>query len=223
MKNGQNSWWNKVWARSFFVSFIRTIRPFAVVFLLFFSNNILAQEFKQFFYTDGSVSSEGTMVNGHPDGYWKSYYENGVLSSVGKRTNFLLDSIWTFYDEQGHLQKEISYFENRKNGYYKEYAVADSAVYLSTRVVYVNDQKQGIEEYFSPQGTIVKTIPYTDNKKEGFSYEYDDSTVISITIYENNNSVNISVFTLMVQLKPKRTIATANSTGCTNSTTSTSN
>lgn len=187
MKNGRNNWWNKVWTRNFFVSVIRTIRPFAVVFFLFFSNATLAQEFKQFFYPDGSVSSEGTMVNGQPDGYWKSYYQDGTLKSVGKRTNFLLDSIWTFYDEQGRLQKEISYFESRKNGYYKEYALADSVIYLSMRVLYVNDQKQGIEEYFSPQGTIVKTIPYTDNKKEGFSYEYDDSTVISITIYENNN------------------------------------
>ena len=151
------------------------------------AQTIYAQEFKQFFYPDGSVSSEGTMVNGKPDGYWKSYYQNGTLKSVGKRTNFQLDSIWCFYDEHGNLQKEISYFENHKNGFYKEYAVADSAIYLSMSVLYVNDQKQGVEQYFSPNGTLIKEIPYENNKKEGKSFEYNDSVVTTISIYENDN------------------------------------
>ena len=67
------------------------------------AQTLYAQEIKQFFYPDGSVSSEGTMVNGKPDGYWKSYYQDGTLKSVGKRTNFQLDSIWCFYDEHGNL------------------------------------------------------------------------------------------------------------------------
>lgn len=158
-----------------------------VMTLVCFAQISSAQEFKQFFYPNGSVSSEGTMVNGQPDGYWKSYYQDGTLKSVGKRTNFQLDSIWSFFDEHGNLQKEISYFENHKNGFYKEYAIADSTTYLYMSVLYVNDQKQGVEQYFSPNGNLIKEIPYENNKKEGKSYEYNDSVVTTISNYENDN------------------------------------
>ena len=32
-----------------------------------------------FYYANGNKSSEGTMVNGKPDGYWKTYYSNTIL------------------------------------------------------------------------------------------------------------------------------------------------
>ena len=80
-------------------------------------NSSSSQELTRYYYPDGTVSSEGYLVNGQPDGYWKSYYPNGTLKSVGKRTNFQLDSVWCFFDEQGNLQKEISYLDNHKNGF----------------------------------------------------------------------------------------------------------
>src|SRR5688572_3990193 len=58
--------------------------------------------FKQFFYPgDKVVSSEGTMVNGRPDGYWKAYYENGKMKSEGTRTNGSVEGVWKFYNEDG--------------------------------------------------------------------------------------------------------------------------
>lgn len=158
--------------------------------LILFAQVTLSQEFKQYFYSNGSVSSEGTLVQGKPDGYWKAYYPNGTLKSVGKRTNFLLDSVWCFYNEDGTLQKEISYFENHKNGFYKEYSKKDSITYLSLSVLYVNDKKQGVEQYFSSSGAVVKEINYENNKKEGKSFEYDDSVVVAISFYENDNLIS---------------------------------
>lgn len=166
-------------------------KSFFSIFLCFvFSQLAYSQEYKQFFYADGTLSSEGLLINGKPDGYWKSYYPNGNLKSIGKRTNFQLDSIWCFYDENGNLDKEISYFENHKNGFYKEYAFDDSSNYLRMSVLYVNDQKQGVEQYFSPNGLIIKEIPYENNKKEGKSFEYTDSVVTTIEIYENDNLIS---------------------------------
>lgn len=157
---------------------------------LFVSQITVAQEFKQYFYPNGNISSEGTLINGNPDGYWKSYYPNGTLKSVGKRTNFLLDSVWCFYNENGTLEKEISYFENHKNGYYKEYATSDSTSYLCLSVLYVNDQKQGVEQHFNVDGKLLQEINYLNNKKEGKSFEYQDDTIITISIYENNNLIS---------------------------------
>ena len=41
---------------------------------------------KVFYHQDGSVSSKGTMINGKPIGYWKTYYTSGILKSEGKVT-----------------------------------------------------------------------------------------------------------------------------------------
>lgn len=164
---------------------------YILCFVVFYvSQYAVAQEFKQFFYPNGVVSSEGFIVEGKPDGLWKTFYENGGVKSIGKRTDFMLDSIWMFYDAEGHVEKEISYFENKKNGYSKFYSYADSVSYLSSMVLFVNDQKQGEECFFSPDGKKTKMIPYKDNLREGTGYEYDDTTIVTISVYENN--VNIS-------------------------------
>ncbi|MBP5782526.1 MAG: hypothetical protein J6W04_03195, partial [Bacteroidales bacterium] len=57
-----------------------------VIISYFAYNQDISSDFVQFFYPNGKVvSSEGFMVDGKPDGYWKSYYENGNLKSEGNR------------------------------------------------------------------------------------------------------------------------------------------
>ncbi len=169
---------------------MKTMRIILSIVLCLCSHFANAQELTQYFYPNGSVSSEGIMVDGKPDGYWKTYYESGVLKSVGKRSNSQLDSIWCFYNEQGHLEKEISYFEDHKNGYYKEYITVDSVTYLSSQVMYVNDLRQGIEQHFAANGELVSEIPFQDNKREGKAYEYADGSIITITVYENDRIIS---------------------------------
>jgi antitoxin component YwqK of YwqJK toxin-antitoxin module len=67
-------------------------------------------QFTQYRYENGMLSSEGTLRDGKPDGYWKTYYPSGQLKTEGNRKNFLLDSTWNFYSEKGIIQKSISYF-----------------------------------------------------------------------------------------------------------------
>ena len=38
-------------------------------------------DYKVFYYPSGIKSSEGRLVDGKPDGWWKSYNEKGVLIS----------------------------------------------------------------------------------------------------------------------------------------------
>jgi len=59
--------------------------------------------YQVFRYPNGTISSEGVLKNGKPEGFWKSYYVTGIKKSEGKYSNFQLDSVWVFFDQA--LQK----------------------------------------------------------------------------------------------------------------------
>ena len=94
------------------------------VFFVFTLQNAKSQNkiYKKYTYPDGTVSSEGYIENGKPNGYWKTYYPTGILKTEGNRKNFELDSIWKFYRPNGDLKLEISYKNGKKNGIYRKYS-----------------------------------------------------------------------------------------------------
>jgi antitoxin component YwqK of YwqJK toxin-antitoxin module len=151
--------------------------------------------FVQFFYPNGQVSSEGTMKNGQPDGYWRTYYVTGVVKSEGKRTNFLLDSIWNFYSQTGELMQSISYSIGEKNGYSLRFRY-DNPLHpgqrtLVSRELYVKGKREGNSYYYHPTGELQQVVFYKDNKKQGLSREYSpDSTLITVVEYNDNYIVN---------------------------------
>ncbi|MDA0946058.1 MAG: hypothetical protein O2791_03335, partial [Bacteroidetes bacterium] len=55
-------------------------------------------EWTQFNHANGSVASEGCLVQGIPTGLWKNYAEQGLLLSEGARENNAPVGVWTFYD-----------------------------------------------------------------------------------------------------------------------------
>ena len=86
-------------------------------FFLFLSFQTFSQsDYQVFNYPNGNISSEGTLRDGKPDGYWKTYYENGQLKSEGNRANFLLDGIWRFFSETGDTTLIINYNKGVKQG-----------------------------------------------------------------------------------------------------------
>ncbi|MBP6658133.1 MAG: hypothetical protein KA284_09765, partial [Bacteroidia bacterium] len=92
---------------------------------LFFSfMNVVAQDtdsagISKFYYPNGTISSEGRLLKGKPDGYWKSYFESGRIKSEGNRLNFKLDSLWKFYNDSGFVTAEYNYREGLKDGLQK--------------------------------------------------------------------------------------------------------
>ena len=94
----------------------------ALIITLFACASVVAQtEYKVFRYANDSISSEGTLRDGKPDGYWKTYYENGQLKSEGDRKNFMLDGLWIFYSEEGDTTLAVNYRNDLKNGIRKTY------------------------------------------------------------------------------------------------------
>ena len=70
----------------------------------------------QYRYPSGSVSSEGWLVDGIPEGYWRSFYADGTWKSVGNRLRGELVGEWVFYDETGRVQTTLNYVAGQKDG-----------------------------------------------------------------------------------------------------------
>jgi uncharacterized protein len=167
-----------------------------VLILLFIVNvncfsqdeNVLSDGYKIFKYPNGTVSSEGLIKNGKPEGFWKSYYVTGVKKSEGKRTNFLLDSLWLFYDQTGDTTEKISYLYGKKSGWYYKYKRDNSVgLYIWSKELYAGDKKESTAYMYFPDGKIQQTILYKNGKKEGLSKEFDkNGTVISLLEYNND-------------------------------------
>lgn len=122
-----------------------------------------------YYFENGQISSEGTLRNGKPDGYWKSYHRNGKLKTEGNRKNYLLDGSWKFYSEEGDLYLTIDYLEDKKDGFRISYRGKQAY----KREQFVNDQRDGLTEEFYANGNIKVVTPYESGREKGLGYEYD--------------------------------------------------
>ena len=155
-------------------------------------NETLKDGYQVFKYPNGTVSSEGLIKNGKPDGFWKSYYVTGIKKSEGRRTSFQLDSIWIFYDQVGDTTEKINYLIGKKNGWYFKYKKDPSlGVYLWSKELFAGDKKEGTGFIYFPDGKVQQTIAYNSGKKEGLSKEFDKEGNV-ITLLEYNNDFLIS-------------------------------
>lgn len=173
------------------------MKGYLIIFLLFLGKFSFAQksgakgDFVSIRYQNGQVSSEGYMVNGKPDGYWKTYYVTGILKSEGNRKNHLLDSTWLFYNELGDTTERISYLNGKKNGYYLKYETAlvkntTRKNCIRSRELYVDDKKEGDAFYYYPDGLLYEIIHFKNNRRHGPGKEFDKNGVL-ITLYQFSN------------------------------------
>ena len=159
----------------------KTILFLLFVFISYFAyNQDISSDFVQFYYPNGKVvSSEGFMVDGKPDGYWKSYYENGNLKSEGNRKNFLLDGEWKFYQEDGSISQLITYSEGKKNGkritYTSEYVLEEN---------FSDNTKEGMSYVYDIDNHLVSSVSFSNGVENGMKKEFaEDGRIIRITDY----------------------------------------
>ena len=70
----------------------------------------------QYRFPSGEVSSEGWLVSGVPEGFWRSYHEDGIRKSEGNRSGGQLEGEWIFYDAKGRVQTTLRYEQGAKQG-----------------------------------------------------------------------------------------------------------
>ena len=151
-------------------------------------NENLQEGYHIFKYPNGSISSQGLIKSGKPEGFWKSYYVTGVKKSEGKRTNFLLDSIWVFFDQTGDTTEKINYLYGKRNGWsYKYKKDRSNGLFIWSKELYAGDLKEGTAFFYFPDGKIQQTVTYFKGKKEGLSKEFDrNGSIISLLEYNND-------------------------------------
>lgn len=151
--------------------------------------------YTKLYHPNGKLASEGLMRNGQPDGYWKTYFPTGVIKSEGNRKNHLLDSIWIFYNEAGDTLQKVSYIMGKRNGYTTGYQVINSQDPLLrgkviSRELFVNDKREGLSLYYYPEGLIKEEVQYVNNKRQGWTREFDkEGKLISLQRFNNGTLV----------------------------------
>lgn len=137
-------------------------------------SDTLLNEYKVFYYPNGTKSSEGMLINGKPEGLWKSYHETGVLKSIGKRSRHQPDSTWVFYDKEGNVTSIINYREGKKDGQRITFELGKKIL----EETYENDLKIGEELAFYPNCAIKRISPYQLSKLDGLQLEYDSTGLL---------------------------------------------
>lgn len=137
----------------------------------------------QYRFENGVVSSEGTLRNGKPDGFWKTYYPSGQLKTEGNRKDFQLDSTWNFYAENGKIQKTIQYANDVRKG---QECIYDEAGKRIEEYTYEANIKNGKASWFFATGEIKKRSQFVNNKEEGKAVEFErDGRIINLLTYRN--------------------------------------
>jgi antitoxin component YwqK of YwqJK toxin-antitoxin module len=140
-------------------------------------------EFVQYRFENGMVSSEGTMREGKPDGYWKTYYSTGQIKTEGNRRNFKLDSTWNFYRETGILERKLQYKEDLKDG---REQVFDENGKLVEQYTNSNNIRNGEARLFYENGQLKKISQFINGKEEGKATEYEtDGRIITLLTYKS--------------------------------------
>ena len=152
----------------------------SIIGLSVFAQNITNPNgYNIFYYPSGIKSSEGLLVNGQPEGWWKSYNTEGVLVSEGNRINHLLDSTWTFYDENGNKSLEVNYKEGKKDGFRIQHFQDEYII-----EPWHQDTLTGEVKTYHVEGWLKRLTPYEQGKAHGMEKEFNQSgTVISVGHY----------------------------------------
>ena len=165
---------------------IINIKNITLLFLLSISEYLFSQTadttYKKFYFQNTDiVQSEGYMVDGKPDGYWKSYFQNGRLRSEGNRKNFELDGLWKFYDEDGKTVQLINYLKGKKNG-----AKTTFNPTFFTVENYVDDIKEGMSYTYDYDSLLLESVNFSGGLENGLKKYYDkDGNIIKITKYKS--------------------------------------
>ena len=115
-----------------------------------------------YYFENGRVSDEGTLLNGKKIGTWTSYYQNGGVKSTISYLNDIPEGKTVLYYENQKI-KEIGYQFANKYPEIKSYMVFDSTLKDSILIEEIKDSvilKHGNWLEYDINGNLVSTIHY---------------------------------------------------------------
>lgn len=136
------------------------------------ADSIPGCDWTQFTFESGQISSEGCLVDGQPEGRWRTFHPDGGLASEGNRVEHVLEGMWRFYHEAGWIEHEVPYVEGRLHGTERFYA---SDGQLMEEKPWINGVLEGVATTYHPNGTAAKRVPFEGGIEQGLGWEYDVS------------------------------------------------
>ena len=126
----------------------------------------------QYTFLDGSISSEGFLVNGRPDGYWRNYHPGGALASEGSRSGGKLAGVWTFYDEKERFVESVPFEQDLKWGEAQTFDTTGMVIGTST---WLRDTLDGPMRRWGRNNTLLEEWPYIAGHRSGTAWVWDEN------------------------------------------------
>jgi len=124
-------------------------------------------------FSSGTKSAEGELLNQKPVGTWKYYYPNGFTEEEGYYKNGIKDGKWIKYsiNYSDRISEIVSYKDGLRDGEYIRYdnISIDRPEALTN---YINGKQNGLDIAYYPNGLVNWESVYADDQLEGYERGY---------------------------------------------------
>ncbi len=169
---------------------MRRVGLFSVIFLSSLCWSIAQTSdtvFKQFYYPNGALASEGYFFEDQPHGTWKTYYPDSTVKSIGIRTQGLTDSLWVFFDELGDTIQKVNYLKGMKHGKLSRYFfIPETENPLKSVTYYQHDKRENFSYSFSKEGDTLTAVPFSNDLKHGIARTYREGKLYLLSYFRND-------------------------------------
>jgi antitoxin component YwqK of YwqJK toxin-antitoxin module len=161
--------------------------------------NDVKEGWTRIYYPDNTLKMEIPFVNGMEQGLAKEYSPDGsIITLIEYKRGFVIDRLkinrrdknnlrqgkWFLFYDNGGIKQEGNYRDDKKDGYFKDYAENGNLISVSK---YINDVLQPeaeeikkldlVNEYY-PDGKLKSSGTYRNGLPEGIRREYNELGVL---------------------------------------------
>ncbi|MDD4602380.1 MAG: hypothetical protein PHF97_01060 [Bacteroidales bacterium] len=156
--------------------------------------NDIKDGYTKYYYPDGMIKQDIPFVSGQEQGFGKEYAQDGtILTLTEYKRGFIVDRLrinrkdesgrkqgkWYTFFENWKIHTEGTFKDDKRNGYFKEYAengdllkiskYTDDVIQLTAEEI----QKLDIQNEYYPDGKIKISAMFRNGIPEGIKREYD--------------------------------------------------
>jgi len=145
--------------------------------IIFPDDKVVTEGKYTMYYENGTIQAEGNIVNGNPDGLWRSYYPSGNISSSITYVRGMVNMQAIFYYDNVENVKlaDAEFVQDKIEGLYREYY--DNGA-RKTNITYKDGVMDGLVEFYYPTGDIKISGEYKDGLKDGKWEFYDENGIV---------------------------------------------
>lgn len=127
------------------------------------------------YYEDSTtIKAEGRVVDGKPDGLWRSYFEDGKIMSAVTYKDGMANGIAMFYfdDDKQTTRVELTFEDDKIVGTYREFYENGNR---KAMLIFKDGMKDGDAEFYYDSGVIKIEGQYKDDMKQGKWKHYTET------------------------------------------------